>query len=401
LARKRDSAKEKSGRRRSSSAAGSYRGFSLQATRFLHHLLAPAPPEFVCLEVFEDVSAHKSDGKVSAEQTKSYKSSNPLADRSVELWKTLRNWVDAVSRGVLDSSRTSFVLYAPNTKPGDLAQLLGSSVDSASIAAAITKITELGKEEGSAEWHEHAKIVAAADTNLVGSIIKNFCLESPTGSPAKTLSPLLEAKLVSSDVADDVLNWAHGWIKTTVDALLERREPARVCYADFHSALLEFVKSHDRLVVLRSYAGAPNITDVHDHLTLRCYVRQLRIIDLDDVDVLEAVNDYLRSSVDRTEWARRGFITEGALADFEHELLVTWRNKKRKVTLGHSTAPLEEQGQLLYADCMDHSLALDGHVAPPAFLRGSLHSIADDCTIGWHPDYVAMLALSPSKETVP
>ena len=73
-------------------------------------------------------------------------------------------------------------------------------------------------------------------------------------------------------------------------------------YTEFHAALLSFVKSHDRLVVLRSYAGTPDTTDVNDHLAFRYYVRQLRIIDLPDIDVLEAVNDFLRTRLTERKW---------------------------------------------------------------------------------------------------
>lgn len=348
--------------------------------------------------MFEDVSSHRSDGTVAAEQTKSYRSSNPLTDRAVELWKSLRNWTDAVSNGTLNPACTVFVLLAPNAKPGELAQLLTSADNSESIAAVIDKITTFSREAGSAEWLDHAKVVAATDRTLLGAIIENFAVDAPVGSPAKTLPPLLKAKLISADVVDDVLNWAHGWIKTAIDALLEAGQPAKVSYTEFHGAMLEFVKLHDRLVVLRSYAGTPNVADVNDHLAFRCYVRQLRIIELDHIDVLEAVNDYLRSSVDRTEWARRGFVTESSLDEFERELEITWRNKKRRVMLGESAASPQQQGQLLYADCMDHTLALDGLPTPPAFLRGSMHSIADDCKMGWHPEYAKLLAALPSSE---
>lgn len=336
---------------------------------------------------------------MAAEQSKSYRSSNPLSDRAVELWKTLRNWIDAASNGTLDANRTSFILFAPNANPGGLAEALSSANDQDSIRAALGKIAAFAQEKGSAEWLDHAKAVVAADAATAGAVIKNFSVDSPVGSPSKTLPPLLKAKLISPDVVDDALKWAHGWIKTTVDALLEAGTPAQVSYEDFHNALLEFVKTHDRLVVLRSYAGTPDAADVDNHLAFRCYVRQLRIIDLAHIDVLEAVNDYLRSSIDRTEWARRGFVTEHSLDDFERELIITWRNKKRKVTLAHPTVSPQQQGQMLYSDCMDHTLELDGLPTPAAFLRGSMHSIADDCTIGWHPDYARLLATTPTTET--
>lgn len=105
--------------------------------------------------------------------------------------------------------------------------------------------------------------------------------------------------------------------------------------------------------------------------------------------------------MDRTEWARRGFVTENSLEEFEHELEITWRNKKRKITLGHPSFSPQNQGQLLFTECMDHTLAIDGHPTPPAFLRGSMHSIADDLTIGWHPNYAAVLTTPPVKEAAP
>lgn len=385
-------------KRRTTSAPDSYRGFSLQATRLLHYLLAADPPEFVSLEVLDDVSVTRRDGTRVAEQDKSYLASNPLADRAEALWKTLRNWVDAAEAGALAPDRTRFVLYAPKAQPGQLAQLLVTAKNPTTIAAAIEQLRALGDEAGNAAWQPHARAILAADRTALSQIIGHLEIDTPAGSPSDTLPPLFAAKLISPECLDDSIKWAHGWVKDTIDSLLEKSEPACICYQHFHDALRTFVKHHDRLVFLQSYAGTPEVADVNHHLAFRCYVRQLRIIDLEHVDVLEAVNDYLRSSVDRTEWARRGFITETSLDAFEHELEITWRNKKLKVTLGHSTATPEQIGQLLYAECMDHSLALDGLPTPPAFLRGSLHSIADDCKIGWHPNYAMLLATPPETE---
>lgn len=98
--------------RRSTDAPGSYRGFSVQATRCLHYLMAPTPPEFVWLEVFDDVVVDQADGTRVSEQDKSYTSSNPLSDRAVSLWKTLRNWVDAANSGDIKVGITRFVTRA-------------------------------------------------------------------------------------------------------------------------------------------------------------------------------------------------------------------------------------------------------------------------------------------------
>jgi hypothetical protein len=363
--------------------------------------MAVDPPDFVSLEVLDDVAAEKKGSKKLVEQDKSYLSSNPLSDRAVALWKALRNWVDAVQNGKLNAKATKFLIYAPKAVPGEFAKCLAAACCHSTVATAIKRIREMAQEEQGAEWQGHAQVVSQADESNLKEIVHHLEIDTPTGAPADTLPPLFAAKLISPDLLDDAIKWAHGWVKSTVDSLLESGTPACLSYTEFHSALLGFVKTHDRLVVLRSYAGSPTSDDVDNHLAFRRYVRQLRIIDLPDVDVFEAVNDYLRSSIDRTEWARRGFITESSLSDFERELIVTWRNKQRKVSLSYPHSAPVDQGQLLYADCIDHSLPLEGLATPPAFLRGSLHSIADDCTIGWHPEFEALLADSPAGSMSP
>jgi len=86
-------------RKRSTSAPDAFRGFSLQATRFLFHLMKAAPDDVVSLEYFEDVGVEKADGVRIAEQDKSYLSGNPLSDRSVVFWKAIRNWLDGSCSG--------------------------------------------------------------------------------------------------------------------------------------------------------------------------------------------------------------------------------------------------------------------------------------------------------------
>ena len=60
---------------------------------------------------------------------------------------------------------------------------------------------------------------------------------------------------------------------------------------------------------------------------------------------LEAINDFLRAASDRTIWAEQGLIDEGSLKSLAGELMSTWRNKKRRVTISYSDKPEHLQGQ--------------------------------------------------------
>ena len=235
------------------------------------------------------------------------------------------------------------------------------------------------------------------DLQRLLAIVQRFSIESGDGNPHGELQRLLLTKLVGEDVYPDVVRWAHGWVKMQVDRLLETKQPARIAQADFHAALLNYVRHHDREDILRSLAGNPSDEAIASEMSFRDYVRQLRLIRLEEVEILEAINDFLRASADRTIWAERGLIDETSLMSFARELTTTWRNKRRRATIGHSDKPDQIQGQSLYTDCMDHTTHLDNLITPQHFVRGSWHALSDDQTIGWHPQYVTELA-NPAAE---
>jgi hypothetical protein len=397
---------------RAASAGGIYLGFSLQATRFLVHLLRAEHGDHICLEVFEDVGTEKGDGTVIAEQNKSNLVTNPLTDRSLQFWKTMGNWIDAVQDSVLDPEKTTFVIYTSNPAGGTIAQSFHDAVDIDSAKAAISNAETLlgssssdkdgvGKEDTS--YIKHLRIVLAGDRDSLVQMIIRFRLDVGKGHPHDELPTLFLAKLVSEDAYEDVVRWSHGWVKQRVDRLLEAREPARVSQSEFHNALLNYVQRHDRLDILRSFAKKPSDEQIDDELSFRDYVRQLRLIDMDDVDVLAAINDFLRAATDRTTWAERGMIGVDSVEEMASELEQAWRNRKDRNAIAFSDKTDTQRGRLLYGDCLAHSTKLDRQETPEHFVRGSWHVLSDDRTIGWHPHYTSELdsvSLSPSEENI-
>jgi hypothetical protein len=393
-ASKKDTAKPAK-KRRSTSVPDSYRGFSLQATRFLFYLLKAKTGDTVSLEYFEDVGVERADGTKVAEQDKSYLSSNPLTDRSVVFWKALRNWIDAANEGVLPPTSSHFIAYAPAAHMGVIVQAFHDATTIDDAKAALNKarvtLTSGGKWDISEAAQDHVKVVFGADETVVAQVITRFTVDSTQERPEDVLKAVLLDKLVGEDSFDSVIRWAHGWVKQRIDACLERGEPARVAQKAFHEPLLNFVQTHDRVNILRSVAGAPTDEQVKEEVVYRDYVKQLRVIDLDDIDILQAVNDFLSASIDRTVWSDEGMISQQSLDVLERELTTTWRNKQRKTQIAFSSKPSHEQGQLTYSECMDHAARLDGLDTPTHFIRGSFHALADDRTIGWHPEYASAM----------
>jgi hypothetical protein len=389
---KRPARKTKQG---SANVPGTYLGFSLQATRFLMRLLQAEPGDVVCLEVFDDVGVERPDGSRVAEQDKSNQTYNALADRAVDFWKTMANWVKAVLAGELDVNKTYFEIFTSKRASGPIADSFrnAETLDQAMKAiesahqALLGQSNKNGKPSLGEAVKPHATSFFASDRRVTSTIVAHFTYRSGQGDSIDDLKAALMRKIVSEENCDDVLRWCIGWIKTQTDRLLEVGSPARVHEDVFHCALRNYVRVHDRLVILRSVAGTVCVSSLMPEDDMLTYVKQLRLIDVDDEDVLAAVNDYLRAAADRTFWSVQGLIDEVSLSKYCDELCRTWRNKKSKISITHADKTEIHQGKLLYLDCLEHSLPLDDCSTQPHFVRGSWHALSEDQSIGWHPRY--------------
>jgi hypothetical protein len=143
----------------------------------------------VSLEVFEDVGEERPDGTKRAVQTKSITgSTNPVSDRSVGLWKTLANWVNAVQAGTLIVGSTIFELYVSKPCTGGLVQGLSDATTPAQATAILNGVGKdlLDAVHISQELLPYVKTVFGAEECIWVGIVLGFKFTSGTGSPRQT-----------------------------------------------------------------------------------------------------------------------------------------------------------------------------------------------------------------------
>ena len=103
---------------------------------------------------------------------------------------------------------------------------------------------------------------------------------------------------------------------------------------------------------------------------------------------MEAINDYLRASIDRTIWAENGDISMQSLQSYETKLKRSWELQKRMIMLEKKRESAEEQGKWIYYKCQDKKIEMDSVDVPDFFQNGCYHTLSDDLEIGWHPQYL-------------
>jgi len=389
--------------RQSPHVPAQYYGYSLQTTRLLARLLEAEPGWTVSLEVFEDVGVEEQDGTRVAEQTKSASSSNPVSDKSVELWKTFANWADAVDSGELVLGKTKFVIYVSPQKNGAIV----SSFDDAKTAEDARKALQAArsslwglspqyalKSTVAAELAPYVEKVLGGVDDTTCAMICSFELLHSNGSPHDDLRKTFARLLVPEELIEDVLQFALGWVKEQTDRLIELKLPATISADIFHGKLIAYVRKHDRRSMLAGLARAPDQAAIDAHLRIKTYVAQLDLIEGTDEQKLTAIRDFLQASADRTQWGALGMVDESSFHEYEDSLVRSWTNHKQKTDIALSADTEVNRGQYLYAECCLVQAKLEGLEVPQYFVPGSFHALSDTEIVGWHPDYHKLLTKS-------
>jgi hypothetical protein len=202
------------------------------------------------------------------------------------------------------------------------------------------------------------------------------------------LTPILKTKAIGSNAVENVLQSILGWTHKRVEKLIEAKKPAIITSKEFNDQLITAAQIFDRSDVLPTMPVEISESEVGRELQSSQYIKQLQWIDCEDKELERAVNDYLKSSTQRTNWSERGDVLEASFEDFFDRLERHWRNQQRLAPIELSPCITEIQlGQALYSRCMSLSTSLQGFEVPSYFVPGSYHALADTYTIGWHPRF--------------
>lgn len=384
--------------RRKTEVPGQALGIGLQYTRLVQ-LLLQAPPGSACsMEYLDDVAQEDARG-VKLGQSKSALTANPVADRAKSLWKTLSNWVALAEDGGCDPDRTVFEMYVSRPVSGMLVDAFSTATTlEAAQAAILMARTALWGEAPefplcravATEIAPYVGKVFGADPALVARVIKNFTLTCASGSPQADIADILRTHPISQSRIREIADHISGVVKNRVDELLEVNKPAIITSDEFHTWYTSYVQKIDRETVLRSHAKRPSDREAEGHLP-RVFVQQLDLIGLPFEDKLEAVGDYLMAAADRTAWAISGDVDPTSFDELDATLRRNWRNKRLACKVAHGDKTLDARGLALYADCMNVTVAVQQKEAPDHFIPGCLHRLADDLSIGWHPEFAVQL----------
>lgn len=373
------------------SAPGQYLGYALQPVRLCSHLLRAPDGSTVSLEHLDDISSTKPNGHLLLEQCKSSLRGNPLADKSVEMWKAFATWAALAKAGKINSAKTRFQIYVTPENTGPVAERLHAASTKQAISPILTELkTWIKPSTAGKGCNPHLSAFLSAGDALCLEIIRNFQIVREQ-DPLEGVREILRAFIPEGSL-EDFCKAAIGHAKEEADDLIRGGKTATIDAKMFRKKFRAFVSKHSLAGLLNSTTDKPDDAVVKGVVSSSpVFIRQLQLVKIGDDALIEAASDFLQTNADKTNWAADGEIVADSFDEFDNGLKKRFKLARDEFEDTQKSEPPELRGRSTYRKCVGWEAKLEGREVPRYFVPGSYNILADTRQIGWHPQYVSLL----------
>jgi hypothetical protein len=356
----------------------------------------------VSLETLDDVAFETRGGRPEELlQTKHHRSrSASLTDASADLWKTLRVWFEGHAANSIPLGTSLHLLTTTQASSGSVAAHLRAK-DGRDVDAALASLEATAQSSTSAEnapaYAAFLKAPGPTRRALVGSVVI-----IDAASDVSMLGRELRAEVfwaVERDHQDAFLERIEGWwFRRTLKQMVSIGLGDRILGVEIEAQMSELRQQfkHDALPIDDDLLNFDLDDGTHAAHATSTFVRQLELVTVGKKRIAAAIRDYYRAFHQRSRWVRDELLLVGDLAKYERSLLEEWEIVFEGVCdeLGAGAADEAKRAAALevlkWAERT--SLPIRPNVMAPFVTRGSLHMLADDARVGWHPDFRDRLA---------
>jgi hypothetical protein len=364
----------------------------------------------VSIETLDDVTFESVSGVASdLLQTKLHKNKETtITDASVDLWKTLRIWIEGRVDGSIPSTARLQLLTTATAPPNTIAHCLTAehrNVDAALQSMGVTAQTSTNKENAAA-YQAFLRLTQSERRDLVDAII--ILDKAPASS---TLDDDLRREVfwaVERQHQEVFLQRLEGWwLRRTIKQLQSGPSNDRISAAELETQMSDLREQFKREALpidddLLNYALDEATHAKHEGSH---FVRQLECIEATKRRIALAVQDYYRAYEQRSRWLRNSLLSLGEVQRYEGRLVREWElafeGMKNEIGAAATEDEMRKAGRDVLSWAERANLSMRDSVTEPFVCRGSFHVLADDLRLGWHPEFKDRIqALLAPKEDV-
>lgn len=373
-------------------AAGQALGYVYQVGCGLLELVRPGNEDHeLRLETVDDVSWHDVAGDpLQTLQIKHHQGEDgTLTDASPDLWRTVSVWLDdpilltpggpelvlATTQTVQDGSALS-LLGTDDRRPLRARELLDQTA-----TESRNKTTQTARSR----WLDLSEPLRSGICDRV-TVIWEQGTADDLASRVRDAASLALPPGREDIFVQMLLGW---WWQVGVDMLRgARRGISRVDVRLHFDSLREQFTSRNLPITV----GHDMVPATVEGDRNRTFAKQLDWIDAGEQLLLLAVRDYYRAYAQMQDWVDNHLLDLAELAAYEQRLVDEWTMQYEfmRAELGASATDdqMRAAGMRLYRFVMNQSPALlRPGLTDPFYARGTHHRLADQRTVGWHPEF--------------
>lgn len=361
------------------------------------------PEQFnISIETLDDVAFDKDGSAIELLQTKFHGASGNLTDRSADIWKTIRVWVNAVRDGGVVLGQTTLTLVTTQSLPENTIAYYLSPESGRDTAKAIELMSNISIEKNVTNGKGYAAFQSLSEVQKK-AFVNDIYIVGKSDNLMQIRSKMngYGRQYVGSEWADAFVGRMEGvWFEWCIKAL--SKNP---------SGVINLGDVQDLADKIRPEYTANNLpaefTDIlPDILKIdqdsRNFVQQLRLFKAHKNMMRQAIVNYFRAFEQRTKWASDGLLEPGELSRYDRRLHEQWVEHKSFIELRDDIEADQDKRRYstdLYQKCLQNGVVpirkdfLEAYVA-----KGSYHILSDRLKIGWHPDYLEILGGSNNED---
>ena len=350
------------------------------------------PSLSISIEKFDDVAFEIADNPVELIQTKHHCTPGDVSDFSVDIWKTLKVWMDHVINDPNGTADTRFVLLTTSTAAKDSAlSALREYTDDRDEKLSIELLTAAAKTStNNVTASARQQFLELSDNQLQLLVASIWVFDNAPNiiDVRDDLEQTLYFAAPAKDLAS-LVSYLEGWWFDRIISALQGLAQDHIPLTSIESKVFELSETFKLKKLPLDQSIDAMLVDAAEPEKTRVFVRQLDLVNVSKQSTRAAVRDYYRAFAQRSRWVRENLFLDGEADRYDRSLIDDWEYefaalREDVVDADEQTKILKGRELLRWANRLVRPLRGRDELWLP---RGSFQMLADVKRVGWHPEY--------------
>ena len=355
----------------------------------------------ISIEKFDDVAFSEDDIPVECIQLKHHiNNKGNLSDASVDMWRTLKVWLDIIEdkKDILDG--TIFTIITTATAPKDsAASLLKPEKDERKPLEAYKKLKFVSlnsKNEKAQVYYEKFK---TTEEDVLKKVVDKIYIIDRASNIIDVEKDIIKQirycciPKYQNRVCERLEGW---WFKQAIIALCSD-QPVFVNQNQVRSFIVSISQEYaDDNLPIDDFESGDSV-GIDFSKDEKIFYEQLKLISLSSRNMQIALWDYYRAFKQRASWVRDDLLYVNELEHYEQRLVDEWNHAfaEMEENLSEKDEVTEKEkaieGRNLFFNMGKGNIRIRPKCEEAFIMRGSYHMLANQMKIGWHIDFLERL----------